>query len=502
VIRHTVPFVDRLKTFLPPLILTLLAFCLFANTFSNTWTYDDFPVIVENPDIRSWGAFLKDAYAGRPLREITFMIDYSIFGLNPAGWHIQAIFWHTLNASLLFFLVCRLAGRKSLAWLASLLFLVHPIQAEVVANLSHRKDSLALAFSLAAVLLYADSFHTGRKILYWFLAVVSTFVALLAKQNAAVLPLVFLAYEVAFVPREERFLLKKRYLAYSAIFGATILLFLWFVLHGHESYTRGIALLLKKADFFSPPTYEVYWLLLFKSWAFMLFKLFYPVNLAVEYTYAIPRNLLAPWVLSSILLLFLFLFFLYFSFRKEKTLFFFLAWAGLFWLPTSNLWPLSYFAADRYWYAPSAGIFAVLVLLAGRFVKKDRTLLLQAVPFLLLLAFLCVKQNRVWASPETLWNQAVKVSPTSSFALNNLGNVYLLKGNLFKAREFYLEAATRNPSNPTSYYNLGMVYERTGNREETIKNYRKFLSFNDPTYRETAEELKRHLAQKYDILVK
>jgi hypothetical protein len=33
-------------------------FLLFANTFGNGWTFDDFPVIVENPDIRSIAGFL------------------------------------------------------------------------------------------------------------------------------------------------------------------------------------------------------------------------------------------------------------------------------------------------------------------------------------------------------------------------------------------------------------------------------------------------------------
>ena len=90
----------RWKRFVPYGLLFVLAFLAYANTFGNGWTYDDFPVIVENPDVRSWAEFLRNSYPGRPLRELTYLFDHALFGLNPAGWHLQQIFWHALNACL------------------------------------------------------------------------------------------------------------------------------------------------------------------------------------------------------------------------------------------------------------------------------------------------------------------------------------------------------------------------------------------------------------------
>jgi hypothetical protein len=51
-------------------ILLVAAFLLYAKNFSNEWTYDDYSVLVHNPDIQSVGAFLEDQKPGRPVRSV------------------------------------------------------------------------------------------------------------------------------------------------------------------------------------------------------------------------------------------------------------------------------------------------------------------------------------------------------------------------------------------------------------------------------------------------
>ena len=131
------------------LILLAVAFAIFANTFGAEWSYDDYPVIVENPDVLSLSNFFANSYPGRPLREVTFLLDHALFGMQPMGWHIQHVFWHGLCAWLVWLLAMRLDFGRTVAWLAALLFLVHPLQVEVVANISHRKESLAVAFRVS-----------------------------------------------------------------------------------------------------------------------------------------------------------------------------------------------------------------------------------------------------------------------------------------------------------------------------------------------------------------
>lgn len=496
-------FVLKRENILVPAILLVGAFLLFSNTFGNTWTYDDFPVLVENTDIRSLSAFLQDSYPGRPLREMTYLLDYALFGLNPAGYHIQNIFWHGLNAWLIFALVRRLQGSSRVAWIASLLFLVHPLQVEVVANISHRKDSLALAFCLLGMLAYTRVFTGGQRSFRWLVAACGlTLVALLAKQNAVGLPLVFGAYELAFVPREQRVLLKCKSLLWALLaIGAGVLGWLWFA--GLQSaYANKVReLLLFKANYDGEVSFGNYYLMVLKSWAFIFLKFLVPHDLAVEYTYQVPSTWSDPWVLAALSGLFSYAFGLWFSLRHSPRIFFALVWVGVFWLPVSNLWPLVYWAADRYLYAPAAG----LVILAA--VALDKVFCRQAILaavvgcIAVFLSVSTVRQNLVWRSEETLWRQAYRVSPSSSFALNNLGNIYLLSGEMLKSKEFYEKSVAVNSLNPTAYYNLGLIYERTGQKDKALSYYQKFLKINSPAYQSQAQNLRQRLRLQYGVVL-
>ena len=141
--------VVRMVIFKAALIAVAIAlvFILYAPSFQNEWLMDDFPVIVENSDIRAVSNFIEDRYPGRPLREVSYLLDYALFELNPSGYHIQQNLMHALNAYLFFVLVLNLGSSRLVAWFASLLFLSHPINVEVVANISHRKDCLPFRIS-------------------------------------------------------------------------------------------------------------------------------------------------------------------------------------------------------------------------------------------------------------------------------------------------------------------------------------------------------------------
>jgi tetratricopeptide (TPR) repeat protein len=107
----------------------------------------------------------------------------------------------------------------------------------------------------------------------------------------------------------------------------------------------------------------------------------------------------------------------------------------------------------------------------------------------------------VWRSPETLWTRAYAVSPTSAFALNNLGNIALGKGERLRARDFYARAAEVNPFNPTAHYNLGLIYEGVGDKTRALEHFRRFLKIDSPLFRPQAKDLREHLARHYGVSV-
>jgi len=492
----------NLQLFWPLAILTAAAFGLYASTFGDAWVYDDFPIIVNNPDIRSLHNFFADSYPGRPLRELTYLIDYALFGLKPAGWHIQSILWHGLNATLLFHLALRLGGSRAAAWTAALLFLAHPIEVEAVASPANRKEDLVLAFSLLSLHAYLSAFKAARHRIAWLCAAAALgLVAFLGKEIAIALPLVFLAYELACVPKEERLITRfPRILGAAFAAGATAF-FIWYLQLGgrafflHESLGR-----LRRFDStLNTASESTHIAMVLKSAAIMVSKLLLPLRLAADYAYPLPSSWADPWVIAGIAGLVVYGLALWLSIRRQPLVFLGLVWLGAFWLPTSNLWPFGYYAADRYLYAPSAGFCLALAVALTKVCRKPAILATAVALILSLTVILTWQQERVWRTPETLWTQAVRVSPTSSHALGFLGAVKMDQGNYMEAFQLDTRALAANPANPLAHYDLGQIYERAGNRELALQHYRRFLQINHPTYRREAQEVRRHLALTYGI---
>lgn len=197
------------------LLLSAVCFACYANTIPNDYAYDDAVVITENqltqkgvagiPDI-----FRKNSFAGsyenapvleryRPFSLATFAVEHDVLGPSPHVSHFVNVLLFALTTLLLYALFGTLfaaptatPGRLDLPFVAALLFAVHPIHTEVVANIKGRDELLVLAGSVSATLLvlrYLDS----RKLRHLAASFCLFSMALFSKENAitflAVVPL-------------------------------------------------------------------------------------------------------------------------------------------------------------------------------------------------------------------------------------------------------------------------------------------------------------------------
>lgn len=476
---------------------------------------DDFSVIVNNPDIRSISNFIIDTFPGRPLREISLLFDYAFFGLDPWGYHFQNIFWHALNCWLLYLLAVRLKLSLTVAWLSSLLFLVHPIHVEVVANSSHRKDSLALAFLLMALLSYMKIFDqkTNLRRLFWLSgSLVLWITAYFAKGNSLVFPVIVLAYEYAVVPEDKRLIIRWKGMipALCGLSAAGLVAWYWYI-STLPSFKMSIIGAFVKTDNFASFSFYSYALMVLKSFAFMLLKLIIPVALSMEYIYPVPGSVFDPWVISALLLIpASFALGIRWSRTSPEKLFLLLLGAIL-WVPTSNiLWHLSYFAADRYMYAPSAALCILAVLVSERaLLAARRYAVLVWIGILAAGAILTLKQITVWNNDFSLYSNMLKVSPRSLEAMVGLSNAYYVEkeydasaryarqamerdftdfrpymvlgninyvhGRLNEALELLLESLKKNPLSPEVHNSLGSVYDDLGKTGQAIESYKTAL---------------------------
>jgi hypothetical protein len=83
-----------------------------------------------------------------PLHLVSYMVDYSLWGLSPFGFHLQSVVLHAVNAVLALWVVRRLFGSLAIGAITALLYAVHPSQVEAIAWVSIRKDLLSTAFLL------------------------------------------------------------------------------------------------------------------------------------------------------------------------------------------------------------------------------------------------------------------------------------------------------------------------------------------------------------------
>src|ERR1043165_1153702 len=132
------------------MIVLALTFLVYADTTRYQFTYDDHGQIIENPALRSWGhaahCFTEHVWKAqhpeengvyyRPLFNLYLLVNYQLFHLNPAGWHLLLVIWHTLVTLLVFLLTRRLLKDEATAMIAALLFGVHPAHVESVAWVS------------------------------------------------------------------------------------------------------------------------------------------------------------------------------------------------------------------------------------------------------------------------------------------------------------------------------------------------------------------------------
>ena len=205
---------------LAPALLVVATSVAFLPTLENGFVnFDDIENFLNNRSYRGLGpAQLKWMFTTWnlggliPLTWVTLGLDYLIWGMDPAGYHLTSLVLHVLTALVLYFVLLRLLrvaqgpGERDLtalylgALFGALLFSVHPLRVESVAWVTERRDVLSGLFSLLTVLAYLRAWDTraGQRLgRTWLLLSLGLFAcALLSKAMAVTLPFVLLLLDL------------------------------------------------------------------------------------------------------------------------------------------------------------------------------------------------------------------------------------------------------------------------------------------------------------------
>jgi Flp pilus assembly protein TadD len=218
-------WLDRHGAWLVPagvLVVTVLTFLPALSGQFLTW--DDDRNFLMNVSYRGLGrAELKWMFTTfhlgpyQPLSWMTLGFDYTVWGMDPFGYHLTSLMIHTVNAWLVYVLALRLrptdarsalgpdSGARVAAGVAALVFAIHPLRVESVAWVTERRDVLSGFFAILTMIAYvrmADLKRRGQPAGTWLAAAIALFaLSLLSKASAMALPLVLLLIDLLLLRR-------------------------------------------------------------------------------------------------------------------------------------------------------------------------------------------------------------------------------------------------------------------------------------------------------------
>lgn len=182
------------------ILLLLIGIAAYWSIMNNTLIGDDFFYTVKAGELSPTGLWhLFDMHPSfvRPVPSFIFWLQFKAFGTEGTPSHLINIFVHAGNAFLMFWLLVKLGVSMRPAMLGALLFIVTPVAAEPVTWSSGRFDLFATFFVLLAAVLYLTAVRKDSIYAYAG-ALVAAFAAMLSKESAMILVIIFPALELLY----------------------------------------------------------------------------------------------------------------------------------------------------------------------------------------------------------------------------------------------------------------------------------------------------------------
>jgi tetratricopeptide (TPR) repeat protein len=518
------------RPFFQALLVLIVGFLAYSNTFHGPIQWDGVPTIVENPLIRDLGNFLTSdrGYQANPRRFIgmlSFALNYRLGGDNVVGYHLVNLLIHLANALLVYLLAaltfktpfmgsigqsaegraredspCAMRHAPSshlIALFSALLFVAHPLQTQAVAYVYQRFTSLATFFYLLALVLYIKGrlvaagrdenngrLSFGPALLFFGATLVSAVLAMKTKEIAFTLPFAVILYEFTFFKISFR---KK--LLFLAPVALTLVIVPLSILHSDKSVGELLADVSAKTRLQTDMSRWDYLMTELRVIVTYVRLLFVPMNQNVDYDYPVYHSLLTP----SVLLSFLFLLSLaglgcrlLYSSRSgsvqppsrapyERLIGFGIIWFFLTLSVESSVIPIVDVIFEHRVYLPSVGFFlaasTALLLLAQR-PGAQKIVLASFCSAVLVFTGATFARNHLWMNMISLWSDTVKKSPNKARTHFNLGQAYYDAGLMQESLKEYQAAVTIKPDDADAHNNLGSAYSKLNRNDEAIREFR------------------------------
>jgi len=476
---------------------------VYANSLSAPFIFDDQTAIIENSQIqRLWPLSVplsprrETPVAGRPIVNLTFAINYAASGLDIRGYRLTNLAIHLLAALTLFGLVRRAlllpslaptfgAQATNLAWIAALMWMLHPLQTETIDYITQRTESL-MGLCYLLTLYCSVRALEGRQGRWHAAAIVACATGMACKESMVTAPVMVGLFDYVFVgaPALRKVQRSRLYVGLAAS---------WVVLGalmasgprttvGFDSSVSGWTYLLNQA-----PILLTY-----------LRLTFWPRNLVLDYGTPQPLTLADVWL--PMLVLVAIAVGVLVMLARRPHVGFLGAWCFIILTPTSSIVPIATeVGAERRMYLPLAGLVVLVVLaiyraLGQRATARDQGLAFAAaIAVCALLSVATLQRNREYESKLSILQTTVDRRPHPRSYLM-LGTTLLEAGRRQEATA-YLERAREEPG---AYFVLGVDHISEGRFAEGAEELERFVQL-APTHRQIVDA-RESLGRAYSTL--
>ncbi|MBA3649070.1 MAG: tetratricopeptide repeat protein [Chitinophagales bacterium] len=479
----------------------LLSFLFYGNSIWNGYALDDGLVLRDNafvqrgisgiPDILSHDSFYgsigqsKNLSGGRyrPLSLVSFAIENSFFGNGPAMHHLINVLLYALTGVVLLVLLRKfiLPGFQIGAFCASILFVIHPVHSEVVANIKSRDEIFSLLFlllNLYFLLLYINQTH---KIKHFIFSVIFYFLALFSKENGFTFLFI--------IPLTLYFFAKESWLRIFRLTIPFLLVAVFYVLIrisllGFQN--NEIKSVLDNPFVLATPLqkYATVLLVYLKN----LHLLFSPYYLTYDYSFnQIPyQSFASPLVLLSLIIHASLIGYAIYKLKsKDLVSYCILFYLASIFIVSNLLFNIGAPMAERFLFQPSISFVIIVVEILRRAVMKlNWRMAVQsgvavALTFIVVIlsAIKVISRNTDWKSDETLFLHDVKLSSGSARA-NAYAGVALVHNSdqvteqaqkisdLKTSIGYFKKSIVIQPGFITPWLNIGVAYVRLDSTEK------------------------------------
>ena len=504
---NSVPSAQPLGWWAGAAIIVAAVFLVYLPSMSGGFIFDDNHLLTDNEIIKDSDGLYRfwcttDAEAYWPVTYTTLWIEWRLWGMNSTGYHITNLILHVAEALLIWAILRKLYIPG--AFLAAVIFAVHPVNVESAAWISQRTNMMAMLFFLLSILWYlkADvqrSLHAqcdnsahgvcGVRYGRWYWLSLAAFIlAMLSKGSVAILPVLLLVLVWWQRPLTKWDLVRTVpfFIVAALLAGVNI----WFQTHGSGAVIRtaGFTERLLGAG-------GVVW--------FYLYKALWPINLVFIYPqwHVETGNplwwmpLLAALAVTAVLWLY--------RERWSRPLLFGWGFFCVALVPVMGFTDVSYMqyslVADHYQHIAIVGVIALAAALWSVWHRRAReagrySAAVVAVVSVGMLAFMTWRQSGLYRNEIALYEETLKKNPDCWIVHNNLGAALVKTGRSQEAIEHYQQALRLNPNYPEAWNNMGITLFNSGRLQEAVEHYRRALQLK-PDYPDAHNNLGIILAQ-------